>query len=145
MYCICVLSISIGRDKGCYILSQLLQILLELHLLLLDEGGLVDLVRCLHGQFSLEDVEHVIGGGIDDAVLVAHEFLHHLAVDEHVVHGLLEVLQVVGHDLEVGAVAVVEHGGHLVETAHDGLVVLHGLHVAADELHLQSHTLDAHR
>lgn len=129
---------------GCYILSQLLQIFLELHLLLFDQRSLIDLVRCLHRQFSLEDVEHVIGRGIDNAVLVAHKFLHHLAINEHFIHSLLEVLKVVGHDLKIGAVAVVEHRCHLVEAAHDGLVVLHGFHVAADELHLEAHSLDAH-
>lgn len=125
--------------------SKFLQVFLELHFLLLDESGLIDLIGSLHGEFSLEDGEHVFSSGVGDAGLVIHEFLHHLAIDEHLVHGLFEVLQVVGHDFEVGCVvAVVEHGGHLLEAAHDGLVVLHGLHVAADELHLETHPLDVH-
>lgn len=128
----------------CYILSQLLEIFLELHLLLLDKCSLIDLIGSLHRQFSLEDVEHIIGSGINNAILVAHEFLHHLAVDEHFIHSFLEVLKVVGHDLKIGVVAVVEHSGHLVETTHDGLVVLHGFHVTADEFHLEAHSLDAH-
>lgn len=112
---------------------------------MLDEGSLIDLVGGLHGEFPLQDIEHVVGSGVDYSVLVVHEFLHHLAVDEHLVHGLLEVLEVVGHRLEVGTVvAVGQHVGHLLEAAHDGLVVLHGLHVAADELHLEAHPLDVH-
>jgi hypothetical protein len=119
---------------------------LELHLLLLDEGCLVDLVGGLHGQLPLQHIQHVVRRGVHHPILVIHEFLHHLAVDEHLVHGLLEVLQVVGHDFKVGAVIPVgEHVGHLFEAAHDGLVVLHGLHVAADELHLETHPLDVHR
>lgn len=124
--------------------SKFFEVLLKLHLLLLDESRLIDLVGGVHGQFSLEDVEHVVSCGVNHSVVAVHKFLHHLSVDEHVIHGLLEVLEITRHDFEVGVVGVSEHIGHLIEASHDSLVVLESLHVSTDKLHFQAHSLNVH-
>lgn len=109
---------------------------MEFHLFLFYQGSLVDLVCGLHCQLSFQDCKHIFCSRISHTLARIHEFFHHLAVDEHFIHSLLEILKVVGHGFEVGvSVAVAKHLGHFVEAAHDCLVILHSLHVAADELH----------
>jgi len=41
--------------------SQFFEILLELHLFLLYKSRFIDLVRCLHGQLSLQNIQHILG------------------------------------------------------------------------------------
>lgn len=122
--------------------SQFFQVFLELHLLLLDQSRLVDLVGSLHGELALEDIQHVVGSGVSGRILV-HQLLHHFSIDQDVVHALLEVAHVVGHHLKVRVVHPRDLG-HLLEGGHHLFVTVHALHVGPDELHLHRHSLQVH-
>lgn len=89
-----------------FLLSETLELVhklvtFNLVLFILDFFFLHQFILCLHRDFSLKDVLHILHHGIVSDLVAVHDLAHHLVVYHHLVHLVIESIELAGHCLEV--------------------------------------------